>query len=84
MKKYENLQRELEKAAKSNSREKLKTVLLNNKELILEIVNAYGSGSSYLLSPYNILYSHNNYDLSGFYQDTIEEINPIALLGEDQ
>ncbi len=81
---YIEFQNKLEKAAKTNDEQSLRVLLNDNKDLINSIVNDYGSGSVFLLSPYNILYSHHNYKTSGFYQDLIEEINPIALLGEDE
>jgi hypothetical protein len=86
MKKYEyiDFQNKLEKAATDNNEQALRVLLNDNKDLINNIVNDYGSGSVFLLNPYNILYSHHNYKTSGFYQDLIEEINPIALLGEDE
>jgi hypothetical protein len=81
---YTEFQTQLELAAKANNEQSLRFLLNNKKDLINSIVNDYGSGSVFLLSPYNILYSDQNYKTSGFYQDLIEEINPIALLGEDE
>ena len=81
---YIEFQNKLEKAAETDNEEALRVLLNDNKDLINSIVKDYGSGSVFLLSPYNILYSHHNYKTSGFYQDLIEEINPLALLGEDQ
>jgi hypothetical protein len=80
---YINFQNELEKAAIDNNESSLKSLLNCNKELVNSIVDEYGPGSVFLLKPYNILYSNHNYKLSGMYQDTIEKINPVALLGED-
>jgi hypothetical protein len=81
---YRELQSRLEKAARDDDEQALRNLLNNNKDLINSIVNDYGSGSAFLLTPYNILYSNHNYKTSGLYQDLIEEINPIALLGEDE
>ena len=81
---YIEFQNKLEKAAETDNEEALRVLLNDNKDLINSIVKDYGSGSVFLLSPYNILYSHHNYKTSGFYQDLIEEINPLALLGEDE
>jgi hypothetical protein len=81
---YRELQSKLEKAAINNDEQTLRNLLNDNKDLINRVVNDYGSGSAFLLTPYNILYSNHNYKTSGLYQDLIEEINPIALLGEDE
>lgn len=82
--KYRELQSKLEQAARDDDEQALRNLLNNNKDLINSIVNDYGSGSTFLLTPYNVLYSNHNYKTSGLYQDLIEEINPIALLGEDE
>ena len=85
---YEIFQKQLEEAAANAVAKKdtseLQSTLLKNQSLISEIVKLHGSGSSYLLGPYQTLYSSHEYELSGFYQDTLEQINPVALLGEDQ
>jgi len=80
---YTELQKKLEEAAENNNQTVLVNLLKNNRELINNIINEFGSGNIFLLKPYDILYSNHHYETSGLYQDTIEEINPRALLGED-
>lgn len=81
---YIELKESLERAAKLNDEKLLETLIINNRELINSIVNEYGPGNVFLLSPYDILYSNHNYKTSGLYQDLLEQINPMALLGEDE
>ena len=79
--KYNNLQEQL--TQNLNSKENLHRIIENNRSLINQIVETFGSGSKFLTKPYDDLYDSHNYDLASYYQTEIENINEVALFGED-
>jgi hypothetical protein len=80
--KYVELQKNLEKAVLKD-KEQLNKVLFYNKDLINEIVIELGSGSIFLVKPYNDLCKKSDYEHASNYQILLENINEMALLGED-
>jgi len=61
----------------------LHNIISDNKALINEIVKNTGSGNVFLTKPYDILYEQGNYELASFFQTEIENVNEVALFGED-
>jgi hypothetical protein len=61
----------------------LHQVIQNNKNLINEIVKIMGSGNPILAKPYDLLYEKGLYEEASFYQTEIENVNGVALFGEN-
>ena len=83
---YSDLQKQLESLEQEDSQvyaKKLQKTLRNNQDLINEIVDNCGPGSIFLSSAYDLLYKQGDYEKSGIYQDELETINSLALLGEE-
>ena len=78
---YNELQNQI--IEKLNNKYELHNIINENKSLINEIVQKVGSGSAFLTKPYDILCNEGNYDLASFYQTEIENVNEVALFGED-
>lgn len=65
------------------NKEILQQIIRKNKDLINETIRTMGSGNPILTKPYDTLYDAGKYDFASFYQTEIENINEIALFGED-
>ena len=66
-----------------NNKENLHKIIQNKADLINETIKLIGSGNSILAKPYDYLYESGLYDMASFYQTELEQINEVALFGED-
>ena len=78
---YNNLQKQL--MQNLDNEENLHRIIQDNKSLINKIVKTMGSGNHILTKPYDTLYEQGNYNMLLLYQTEIEDINEVALFGED-
>jgi hypothetical protein len=78
---YQHFQQDLLKNL--NNHKKLHQIIQDNKNLINEIVKTMGSGNPILAKPYDFLYEKGLYEEASFYQTEIENVNGVALFGEN-
>jgi hypothetical protein len=66
-----------------DNKNKIHEIIQKNENLINEIIQNTGSGNSILAKPYDYLYEHSLYEMASFYQTELEQVNEVALFGED-
>jgi hypothetical protein len=69
--------------AKSKDTKGLRVFISEEKDTIEKIVTEYGSSNRILTDAYDKAYKEGNFDFAGEYQRLLEQINPLALFGED-